>query len=1074
MKNKVVGSLAVILLVLSLFQITINITPIVFSGESTTRREIWQIVNVTNTHESMTTMGDVKVAVGNRTGVNIAWSTNITKYYWNESGSILGYNTYMEWLNGTNTLPYHWGEMDWYVSEGSLTSITWDEIKYWWDMYRDTGGGVNYTTFMGNTYMADCNVTDPTNDPDIIRYNQTQVGVPWIGSNITIKDLEVPAKTSIYLVLKIVITEPGIYLFNLTSPNPLFTISPSTLRFGGAMTILVPDEYTTIQAAVNAASPGNTIIVYDGVYDEQVVINKSLTIQGIGNTTIKPSSAKLTQVFDGLFWYGGTKNIAGIIVANVPDGSNVTIKNLKVDESLVTTKPAGADYLTGIFYRETGGTIDTVNIVGTGAWSGGDRAYGIYLSAATNTASVQITGSTITNWDKNAIETMGNKLTFNIHHNVLTGRGPTLAGDEVQNGINAGRGSVGTVNNNVISNMSYTPETWWSAGIMFYDYVFNEYGRGSVAGNTITDCQIGVIFINCNGTAQGNTVNGGTVGLIGLSSEPEQGGAWTASFVNNTVTGVRNSPAYPDEQNGAIDSQTFNAGAYLTVTIDNNQLIGGGSTNADGVYIDGSAGTVTTAIRGNVISGWQNGTHLVNLVGVGSSISGNTIANNTVGIQVEAAVNATNILANNNNIYGNVLYGVRNLNSSTLNAKYSWWGNETGPYNPTLNPNGKGDNASDNVDFKPWAIQPYPPMVPVSELYVDPQLTQCWTGLNKTFQVKVKLDNVKLLYGFEFKLRWNSTLLNLTSATYSSLWTDTYLWQHVWDNSIAEYRLALSARGNVSAFTGNATLATLTFVILYEPLYPNNVTSNLGLVDTLLSRSQNLTVAEPIVHLAYNGTYMCNYTLPKIMLAQPEYVVKRVPKDFDVNVTVTYVINLEAFNFTLTYDPNLLILLYNDSRILLGTSGGISWNNGSVSGYARGITPPVNGTATLATIRFRALGVVWNTVNGSGSCALAFSYTNLTEPGGAPIEHVAVNGTYVYKPVPGDLDMSGKVDISDLAAVARAFGAKYNATDGKYWHDPPCTKCPHLPILDVKVDGVINILDIVLIARNYLREEPEP
>jgi hypothetical protein len=477
--------------------------------------------------------------------------------------------------------------------------------------------------------------------------------------------------------------------------------------------INVPSGYAKIQWAVGNATTGDTIIVAAGTYDEQVVIDKSLTLQGAGDATvIKPSSAAtLTQVFTGLFWYGtpDTKNIAGIIVANVLDGSNVTIKNLKVDESSVTTNPTGSDYLTGIFYRETGGTIDTVNIVGTGAWSGSDRAYGIYLSAATNTASVQIKGSTITNWDKNAIEAMGSKLTFNIHDNVLTGRGGVT--DEVQNGINAGRGSVGTVNSNTISNMVYGPETWWCAGIMFYNYLTGEYGSGSVANNTITNCQIGVFFKNCNGTAQGNTVNGGTVGLLGLWAEYTQAGTWTASFVKNTVSGVRDSPGW---ENGAIGAATYDAGASLTVTIDDNQLIGEGATeDADGIYIGDippyPAGTITTIIKGNVISGWQNGTHLVSSVDTGSSISGNTITNNNVGIQVEAAVNAANILANYNNIYGNVVFGVRNLHSSILNAEHNWWGNVTGPYHSTANPGGGGDKVSDNVDFTPWLSTDYPP-----------------------------------------------------------------------------------------------------------------------------------------------------------------------------------------------------------------------------------------------------------------------------------------------------------------------------------------------------------------------------
>ena len=45
-------------------------------------------------------------------------------------------------------------------------------------------------------------------------------------------------------------------------------------------TSYVPDDYSTIQAAVNAASPDDTIIIRDGTYTENVDVNKDhLTIQ---------------------------------------------------------------------------------------------------------------------------------------------------------------------------------------------------------------------------------------------------------------------------------------------------------------------------------------------------------------------------------------------------------------------------------------------------------------------------------------------------------------------------------------------------------------------------------------------------------------------------------------------------------------------------------------------------------------------------------------------------------------------------------------------------------------------------
>jgi hypothetical protein len=393
--------------------------------------------------------------------------------------------------------------------------------------------------------------------------------------------------------------------------------------------------YYNIQDAINAANPGATIIVYDGTYDEQVVIGKSLTLQGIGSTPIiKPSSAaNLTTALAGYYW-GGTKQIAGIIVANA-GGASVTVKNLKVDGSSVTAKPAGADYVAGIFYRETGGTIESVVITDMTVGTTGTavRGYGIYLSAIAYTVSVEIKFCTITNYDKNAIDVHGNKLTVNIHDNTLTGRGPLPNNDEVQNGVVIMDGATGTVDFNDISNMAYIPETWWSAGIMFLE------SDGSAEGNIITNCQMGVIFQDGSGSGQTNTVAGGTVGLLGLWAQYTTAGTWTATFVGNTVSGVRDSPGY---ENGAIGAQSWDAGSSLVVTILNNNLLGGGSTSADGIYIGdvpeyGPAGNIQAIITGNIISGWQNGIHLVSSVDVGT-ISNNNITGIYLGILVENAI----------------------------------------------------------------------------------------------------------------------------------------------------------------------------------------------------------------------------------------------------------------------------------------------------------------------------------------------------------------------------------------------------------------------------------------------------
>lgn len=53
-----------------------------------------------------------------------------------------------------------------------------------------------------------------------------------------------------------------------------------TLMSADPTTIRVPDDYPTIQEAINAASPGDTIQVAAGTYYERVTVNKTVTLIG--------------------------------------------------------------------------------------------------------------------------------------------------------------------------------------------------------------------------------------------------------------------------------------------------------------------------------------------------------------------------------------------------------------------------------------------------------------------------------------------------------------------------------------------------------------------------------------------------------------------------------------------------------------------------------------------------------------------------------------------------------------------------------------------------------------------------
>ena len=104
-----------------------------------------------------------------------------------------------------------------------------------------------------------------------------------------------------------------------------------------------PADFSSIQEAINAASPGDTIYVYNGTYYERVVVNKSVSL--IGDETAKPTINATGPKPPSI---NGTYSTVRI------SANNVTINGFEIQN------PIG-DY--GIFLNHSSNSIVYENIV---------------------------------------------------------------------------------------------------------------------------------------------------------------------------------------------------------------------------------------------------------------------------------------------------------------------------------------------------------------------------------------------------------------------------------------------------------------------------------------------------------------------------------------------------------------------------------------------------------------------------------------------------------------------------------------------------------------------------------------
>ncbi|UCE29021.1 MAG: right-handed parallel beta-helix repeat-containing protein [Candidatus Bathyarchaeota archaeon] len=245
----------------------------------------------------------------------------------------------------------------------------------------------------------------------------------------------------------------------------LLTLLPATLTAWfivpvAADTLLVPQQYPTIQAAVNAAGNGDIIEVDAGIYPENVVVNKTVTINGDSATNTIVDS-------------GGEDTVFNILEDNV-ELCNLTIRN-------------GGSYSgVTIYYPYDGLTIRNTRII--------DNTVGVVISDADGNT---IEDNVFINNQMYGIDVIESSNTI-IRNNQIS---------ESAFGIEISDTSSSQVINNTVSDTSY--------GI-YVPYSNN----GNISANTLTSNSWNIYLTYSNSNIIGyNNILGGAVGCQLMYSE---------------------------------------------------------------------------------------------------------------------------------------------------------------------------------------------------------------------------------------------------------------------------------------------------------------------------------------------------------------------------------------------------------------------------------------------------------------------------------------------------------------------------------------------------------------------------
>ncbi len=239
-----------------------------------------------------------------------------------------------------------------------------------------------------------------------------------------------------------------------------FFISAPLAQAAATLTVCASGcNATTIQAAITAATAGDTINVASGTYTEQIIIDKNLHLAGAG------SGLSIIQAPDTIDDLGDA--LATIIMVRGGLGVEAEISGFTV----TGPGPTGCGSIrAGIVVRDGADAYihnNRIQDIQDSTFSGCQNGQGIWVGrkAWGTKGTATITNNVITGYQKGGIVVDNTGSSARIIGNTITGAGRTNV--TAQNGIQISRGATGVIEGNIVSGHYYLGNVYFAGGVTF-------------------------------------------------------------------------------------------------------------------------------------------------------------------------------------------------------------------------------------------------------------------------------------------------------------------------------------------------------------------------------------------------------------------------------------------------------------------------------------------------------------------------------------------------------------------------------------------------------------------------------